>query len=146
MVDTLNPIQGTNNQPLSFQNAIFANDMLTSFSGTFQLVLQESDGNLVLQINDPDANPNAGMINRPVWSAYTQNQAAAFAVIQDDGNFVVYDSFQNPLWNSGTFGRQNFSGFVIIQDDGNLVIYDSDGATAIWQSGTSVGEAPGVNA
>jgi hypothetical protein len=146
VVDTLRPIQGTGNQPLAFQNAIFANDMLISFNGTFQLVMQESDGNLVLQINDPDTNPNAGMINRPVWSAYTQNRAASYAVIQDDGNFVVYDSFQNALWDSGTFGRQNFSGFIIIQDDGNLVLYDSDGATGIWATNTSVGQTPGVNA
>jgi hypothetical protein len=140
----LRPIPG--NSPLANLNALFLGDVLTSFNGTFQLVLQRSDGNLVLQINDPPSNPNAPKINRPIWSAYTQNRGADIVLMQDDGNFVVYDSFRNPFFNTGTFGHPGFTGFIIIQDDGNLVIYDSDQVTPLWQSGTSAAEAPGVNA
>jgi hypothetical protein len=64
--------------------------------------------------------------------------------MQDDGNFVVYDSFRNPLFDTQTNGH--LGAFVILQDDGNLVIYDIDGVTPLWQSLTSVAEAPGVNA
>jgi len=144
MSDQLHAIPNTNNQPVPLQNALFAGNELRSINGTFQLVLQQSDGNLVLYIDDSIGNPNADMIDRAVWSAYTQNKAASIAVMQDDGNFVVYDSFQNPLWSTGTFG--NSGAFIILQDDGNLVVYASDALTPLWQSVTAVSEAPGVNA
>jgi len=142
MSDQLHAIPG--NQPLPLQNALFTGNELRSINGTFQLVLQESDGNLVLYINDSIGNPDSGLINRAIWSAYTQNHAASIAIMQDDGNFVVYDSFQNPFFNTGTQG--NPGAFIIIQDDGNLVVYAGDGLTPLWQSGTSAAEAPGVNA
>lgn len=144
MSDQLHAIPNTNNQPVPRQNALFRNDELRSMNGTFQLVLQDNDGNLVLYIDDPIGNPNAGLIDRAVWSPYIQDQGAAIAVMQDDGNFVVYDDAQHPLWWTGTSG--NSGAFIILQDDGNLVVYASDGLTSLWQSSTSVGEAPGVNA
>jgi hypothetical protein len=144
MPDQLHAIFNNANQPVPLQNALFGGNELRSVNGTFQLVLQEADGNLVLYINDSLGNPNAGLINRAVWSAYTQGKAASYAVMQDDGNFVVYDSFQNPLFDTQTNGH--LGAFVILQDDGNLVIYDLDGVTPLWQSVTSVAEAPGVNA
>jgi hypothetical protein len=144
--DQLNAILNTNNQPVPLQNALFGGDELRSVNGTFQLVLQLTDGNLVLYIDDAGGNPgnpNAGMIDGPIWSAGTQNRAAGFAVMQDDGNFVVYDSFENWLWASHTQG--NSGAFVILQDDGNLVVYASDGITPLWQSRTAASEAPGNN-
>jgi hypothetical protein len=144
MSDQLHAIPNTNNQPVPKQNALFRGDELRSINGTFQLVLQENDGNLVLYINDSIGNPNADWINRAVWSPRVQNQGAAIAVMQDDGNFVVYDDAQHPLFNSGTNG--NPGAFIILQDDGNLVVYASDTLTPLWQSATSVAEAPGVNA
>lgn len=142
MSDQLHAIPG--NPPTPLANTPFGGNQLVSMNGTFQLVLQANDGNLVLYINDSFTNPDAGLINRAIWSAFTQNQAASIAIMQDDGNFVVYDSFQNPLFNTGTNG--NPGAFIIIQDDGNLVVYASDGLTPLWQSATSAAEAPGVNA
>lgn len=144
MTDQLHAIPGTNNAPVPHRNALFGGNEIRSINGTFQLVLQVNDGNLVLYINDPIGNPNSGLINRAIWSAYTQNRAASFAVMQDDGNFVVYDSFQNHFFDTKTNG--NPGAFIIIQDDGNLVVYASDGLTPLWQSGTSATEAFGVNA
>jgi hypothetical protein len=138
MTDRLNPIPGNNPTPL--QNALFSEEILTSFNGTFQLVLQETDGNLVLQINDPNTNPNANMINGPMWDANTGG-AGGVAILQDDGNFVVYGNEpgdpNDAAFQTGTFGRFPFTGFLIVQDDGNLVIYDSDQITPIWSSGTN---------
>ncbi|MFK0203227.1 hypothetical protein [Streptomyces lavendulae] len=37
-------------------------------------------------------------------------------VMQSDGNLVVRDSANNPLWASGTYGY-----FPALQDDGNMV-------------------------
>lgn len=38
---------------------------------------------------------------RVIWSSYTAGKGATHAVIQDDGNFVLYDSNANPVWNWG---------------------------------------------
>ena len=41
-----------------------------------------------------------------VWHIGTHGHEGAFAVIQDDGNFVVYDSSATvPLWNTKTCCR-----------------------------------------
>lgn len=54
-----------------------------------------------------------------------------FAVMQSDGNFVVYGP-NGAKWASGTNGSG--ADRVVMQTDGNLVIYD--GSTAEWNSGT----------
>lgn len=43
-------------------------------------------------------------------------------VMQDDGNFVIYDERQAPRWASNTFGRGAYAKFQV---DGNLVVYDA---------------------
>ena len=144
MPDQLRPIFNNGNQPVPLVNALFTGNELRSANGTFQLLFQEADGNLVLFIDDPLTNPDAGLINRAIWSAFTQNHAASIAIMQDDGNFVVYDSFQNHFFDTHTNGHPG--AFIILQDDGNLVVYDADGVTPLWQSQTSAAEAPGVNA
>jgi hypothetical protein len=54
------------------------------------------------------------------------------AVMQGDGNFVVYRASGVPKWATGTDGRA--IGGIIMQGDGNLVMYDPNGA--VWASGT----------
>jgi hypothetical protein len=56
-----------------------------------------------------------------------------FAIMQLDGNFVVYDAGGTPVWDSGTVG--NDGAYLAVQDDGDMVIYRTDGAAA-WWSGT----------
>lgn len=52
--------------------------------------------------------------------------------MQDDGNFVLYDQNNEPVWASNTDG---FPGaYVSVQDDGNLVIYQN--GNALWASNT----------
>jgi hypothetical protein len=53
--------------------------------------------------------------------------------MQTDGNLVLYDAQQNPLWNSGTPG--NPGAFLAVQDDGNVVIYV--GTTPIYATNTA---------
>ena len=116
-------------------------DSISSFSGTFQLVFQGSDGNLVLSI--VAGGTTAALQNRPIWAAYTQNRGAKRCIMQQDGNLVVYDDSNQPLWNSGTNG--NPGAFLVVQDDGNAVIYNPE-LQPLWQTATSAAEAPGVNA
>ncbi|KQY60472.1 hypothetical protein ASD11_13585 [Aeromicrobium sp. Root495] len=56
------------------------------------------------------------------------------AVMQADGNFVVYDAAGRAQWSARTGG--NPGGYVALQDDGNLVVYPESG-TARWSSSTA---------
>lgn len=51
------------------------------------------------------------------------------AIMQGDGNFVVYCSDGSAAWATGTDG--NSGAYVVFQDDGNLVVYTS-GGSALW--------------
>jgi hypothetical protein len=57
------------------------------------------------------------------------------ALMQTDGNFVVYSTVTGPLWSSGTAGHPG-SYLVLQQTDGNVVIYASNGH-ALWSTHTS---------
>jgi hypothetical protein len=58
-----------------------------------------------------------------LWS--TGNRPGAdHATMQHDGNFVLYDVTNKPLWAANVWAGDNQ--FVRLQDDGNMVIYDRD--------------------
>jgi pseudomonalisin len=59
------------------------------------------------------------------------------AVMQPDGNFVVYSyrGHTHPLWASGTAGH--LGALLVKQSDGNLVIYQA--SHALWATNTLVG-------
>ncbi|WP_051969856.1 RHS repeat-associated core domain-containing protein [Kitasatospora azatica] len=82
-------------------------------SNTTRLAMQ-ADGNLVV----------VSLRNGAVtWSSGTYNHPGAWATMQTDGNFVIYDTNHNPLWASGTYPTPG--AYLALQDDGNLVIYKS---------------------
>ena len=52
------------------------------------------------------------------------------AVMQSDGNFVVYAAGGRAIWSSGT---DKYDGsYLGVQGDGNVVIYKSDNKTSVW--------------
>lgn len=53
------------------------------------------------------------------------------AIMQDDGNFVVYDNLDRPIWASNTYGKGGK--ILTMQADNNLVIYKDDGK-AVWSA------------
>ncbi|WP_176451753.1 CHAP domain-containing protein [Enemella dayhoffiae] len=55
------------------------------------------------------------------------------AVMQADGNFVVYERGIRSLWGSGTAGTG--ANRIVMQTDGNLVVYAPSGAK--WATGTA---------
>ena len=59
-------------------------------------------------------------------------RGAVKAIMQGDGNFVVYNSSGGAIWNSGPKGG---GAYLVMQGDGNLVIYLN--GVAKWQTGTS---------
>lgn len=58
------------------------------------------------------------------------------AVIQHDGNFVLYDIHNHPFWATNTNGKGHGPYRVVLQADGNLVLYDHHGH-AHWASNTN---------
>lgn len=55
---------------------------------------EQTDGNLVLYA-----------LGTPKWQSISSGHPGAYAVIQTDGNFVVYSSTNFPLWVSNTGGK-----------------------------------------
>lgn len=94
---------------------------LYSGNGRYHLSYQQ-DGNLVLY---------AG--NAPVWASGTLGKGVGRAVLQGDGNLVIYNSANQPLWASGTSGNPGST--LAMQDDGNVVIYRSN-HTPSWATNT----------
>ena len=98
-------------------------EWIRSNDGRFELVYQ-GDGNLVL-----DQQGTA------IWASGTHGRAPGLVVMQHDGNFVMYDANNVPIWTSdGSYGHAG--AWLIVQDDGNVVIY-SEGGTALWNTGTA---------
>lgn len=67
-----------------------------SFESATHALVMQIDGNLVFY-------RKAGMV--PVWSTGTHLTNGSYAIIQGDGNFVVYTSAGQAVWNTGTGGR-----------------------------------------
>ncbi|MFE6868994.1 RHS repeat-associated core domain-containing protein [Kitasatospora sp. NPDC057692] len=93
-------------------------------SNSTQLAMQ-TDGNLVLTSLRSDS---------VLWSSNTQDHPGSRAVMQDDGNFVVYDPQNTVLWSTGTGVGAGSGYFAVVQDDGKFMVYAPG-----WQSkwGTS---------
>ncbi|MFI6446750.1 polymorphic toxin-type HINT domain-containing protein [Kitasatospora sp. NPDC050543] len=94
-------------------------------SHSVQLTMQR-DGNLVL------SSLRSGQV---VWSSNTAGHANAWATMQDDGNFVVYDSSNNALWESRTWAGGGSGYFAVVQDDGNFTVY-APGWQSRWSANT----------
>ncbi|WP_433758874.1 LysM peptidoglycan-binding domain-containing protein [Nocardia sp. CA-135398] len=93
----------------------------TLVGGAYTLTLQP-DGNLVL--SEPGGNV--------VWSTLTHDQGVERAVLQEDGNFVLYKG-EGAAWATETDGRE--ADRLIVQADRNVVLYGKDGS-ALWASDT----------
>jgi hypothetical protein len=76
---------------------------------------------------------NNGMLRSPNW-AYA-------AIMQGDGNFVIYNSAMNPEWWTGTWTAAGNA--LVMQNDGNLVVYNYLGQP-VWNTGTWCNQGLGV--
>lgn len=89
----------------------------------------QDDGNLVLYRRKD---------LHPLWASNTSGSGGQCAVMQEDGNFVIYAPGARPVWSSNTHGRQGAR--LALQDDANLVIYQH--GNAVWATNTH-GQCPG---
>ena len=89
---------------------------LVSPNGTYHLNFQE-DGDLVLcKTSDPKTS---------LWSSGTKGKASFKAIVQRDGNFVIYDASTTALWSTGVEkSGSRIDAWLMLQNDGNLVVYE----------------------
>ena len=96
---------------------------IESANGLYTLVYQD-DGNLVLY---PNGSTNA------LWASGTQGTSQGSAIMQTDGNLVVYDQSGSPVFATNTEGNPGSS--LVLENDGNVVIYAPD-ETVLWETNT----------
>ncbi|WP_167837784.1 right-handed parallel beta-helix repeat-containing protein [Nocardia altamirensis] len=100
---------------------LYPGQSLSSCDGRFTLTLQ-TDGNLVLT-----------QTGNPIWATATDGRDSVVAIMQKDGNFVVYSSAGEPIWSTGT----NPNGSTLaVQNDGNTVVYTA-GGQPLWSTNTA---------
>ncbi len=104
-------------------------ESLASTSGRYRLLYQ-SDGNRVLYDDVEEIQ---------LWTTNTAGTGAGQAVMQGDGNFVVYDAQGIATWFTGTGGNANAR--LRLQDDGNVVV-SSSGGQALWDRLSASTPAP----
>lgn len=102
-------------------------DATRSASGRYTFVYQ-TDGNLVLYDG-----------GQALWASGTDGRPDGVAIMQGDGNLVVYVRNGRPVWASGTDGQPGNQ--LAVQDDGNVVVYRSDGHPA-WATNTWIPSGP----
>lgn len=102
---------------LASGESLYANESVWSPNGAYQFIMQ-SDGNLV----------EYGR-SGPLWASNT-GTPGSWAIMQGDGNLVIYTSGGSPVFATGTGwpGSQ-----LIVQSDSNVVMYS--GSAALWASG-----------
>ncbi len=120
----------------------------TGTRGADAKLAMQNDGNLVVYADGRAAwSIRGGLIPRPPMGPVTLNAGQTLtagqmlvsanqqyqAVVQSDGNFVVYGAGGQVLWAAGTGGTSNPR--LAMQTDGNVVLYGSSGPR--WWTGTS---------
>jgi hypothetical protein len=101
--------------------ALLQGQSLTACGGVYTLAMQWN-GQLALWHNG---------LTQPIWTA---SGTGVLAAMQNDGNFVLYDSNYHATFSTGTWGRPG--AYLAVQTDGNLVVY-SNYPNAPWASGTN---------
>ena len=92
---------------------LYPGQALYSPNGRFQFIYQ-THGNLVLY----DSGDAAWAIN--CWPECRDVGVPGRATMQTDGNFVVYDAYNAPVFHTWTFGHDG--SYLTIGDDGSLAV------------------------
>lgn len=87
------------------------------------LLAYQGDGNLVIyRVADSLA----------VWASGTYGTSAGRAVMQADGNFVVYNAGGAPVFHTSTFG--NPGSFLRLQNNGSIAVFRGSDQARLWSS------------
>ncbi|WP_327068871.1 glycoside hydrolase domain-containing protein [Kitasatospora sp. NBC_01302] len=105
-----------------------------SITSTSMKIVMQTDGNLAAYAV---FGGNQGPL---MWSSGTSGNPGAYALMQADGNLVVYRPNGTAAWSSGTY-TAGAGSYAMIQADGNFVVYRAGGSPttggAAWASGTN---------
>lgn len=102
---------------ISAGTTLYVGSTVYSNDRTHVLVMQ-GDGNLVLY--------RSGTSQAP-WSSATTGRGGVRAIMQSDGNFVIYDGANRAVWSSNTAGRPG--SYASVENTGKFVIYQP---SIIW--------------
>ena len=89
-------------------------------------------GNASAEDNETVTGAYVGETTTQIWDSGTGGNPSARAVLQSDGNFVVYSASNAVLWASNTAGNPGAT--LAVQDDGNVVLYEN--GQALWATKT----------
>ncbi|PYC67045.1 hypothetical protein C7C46_30535 [Streptomyces tateyamensis] len=117
-------------------NAMGVGDQLT---GGQSLTTSTAPVTLTMQTGgDLVATLKTGGGAQTLWHSNTGGNPGAYAVMQRDGNLVVYRTDGAALWASFTDGNPGAT--LTVQEDGNVVVYRPGGGPgtggAVWASGS----------
>lgn len=98
-------------------------DAVTSANERYRFIYQ-GDGNLVLY--------DGGHAS---WASNTSGRPVGVAIMQRDGNLVLYGRGGRALWASNTSAKPG--SHLVVQNDRNVVIYQPDGHP-VWATNTNV--------
>ena len=99
--------------------ALYPNQCITSGNGKFRLIYQR-DGNLCVYIY-----PENLEYKCCIWATNTNGTVPGKAILQTNGNFVVYNGDGKPIKATETNGK--IPSYLQMKNDGNLVLYGTDG-------------------
>src|SRR5580658_4530329 len=107
---------------LSAGGTLTGNQKLVALNGRSYLIMQLTDGNLVIYRNDTGA---------ALWATGTNNGEANTAILQQNGNFEVLSPTNVSLWSSNTAG--NPGAYLVLDDWANLILYSATNAV-LWST------------
>jgi hypothetical protein len=131
---TYAPIYGTT---VLYEGDIF---QAPDVSNQLELLYDSTNDNWSLWLLNSDGYADWSAVSdvscSPYCYGYHQPQTAQLvqfsdprAIMQRDGNFVLYDGNMNPVWS--TFTYDNDGAWLNVQDDTNIVIYTPSSAP-LW--------------
>jgi serine/threonine protein kinase len=143
LVAVVGIVKGETRPPRSSQQSqMIAGDMLKqgqflrSPDGRYQLTM-ERNGDLVLTARSSGA---------PIWASGSAGHAGAYAILQGDGNLIVYPKGRSAprsgqrssaLFQSKTSGHPGAK--VDLQNDGDLTLRSDSNGAVLWESGSVPG-------
>ena len=86
-------------------------------------------GGHVVMVMQPDGNLVEHRDQQLIWATYTQGNPGAWAIMQPDGNFVIYSHQNKPLWHTHTFLYPG--AHISLQADTYFVVYSTT-MTPLW--------------